>query len=285
MTESKRVRNLRLSIVKAIPKFPNNKETKDELEAMSLSQLLIHYFSWAYRSVSIRPREVEIEPTALKDKRWGSLKGKIDALLEKVRNGEDLTPHLSLQAHSRGYTPAASATGPNVDRWADKDFLLNAIGYHHFHLGERIESGGFATRTDEVVFARVTREKFTVVAIFDHSVFEPIGSEMNAERKRLWSIFDEHVTRGAPSGSVIISSPIATSGHPIHLVSMAQEYSWVVREMDPKFEDREFVTSLYVDAGLEEPKNPKLEWRLNFTDLGIYEKNHKFFFVLRRGCN
>ena len=285
MDESKRARKLRLSLVRAIPKFPNTKETKDELEAISLSQLFIHYFNWAYRYVSIRPREVEIQPTAFKDKRWGRLRGKIDTLLEKVRNGKDLTPHLSLQAHRRGYTPAAATTGPDTDRWADKDFFLSTMGYHHFHLGERIENGGFATRTDEVVFALVAREKFTVVAICDHSVFEFSRSEMNAERERLWSIFDEHVNRGATPGTVVISSPIATSGHPVHLARMAQEYSWVVREMDPKLEDREFVNSLYVDAGLEAPKNPKFEWRLNFTDLGIYEKNHALFFVVRRGCN
>ncbi len=209
MTESKRVRKFRLSIVKTIPKFPNNKETKNELEAMSLSTLLIHYFNWAFRYVAIKPREVEIEPTALKDQRWGSLRGNVDVLLDKVRNGEDLTPHLSFEAHTKGYTPAASDSGPDVDRWADKDFLLNTMGYHHFHLGTVLESEGFVTRTDEVIFARVTREKFTVVAIFDHSVFEPTRNRMSAERKRLWSLFDEHVTRGAPIGSVVIASPIA----------------------------------------------------------------------------
>ncbi len=48
--------------------------------------------------------------------------------------GGDLTPHLSLQPHTRGFTPAASAQGPNVNRWADKDMLLNVMGYHHLHL-------------------------------------------------------------------------------------------------------------------------------------------------------
>lgn len=108
---------------------------------------------------------------------------------------------------------------------------------------------------------------------------------MSVERKRLWSIFDEYVIRGAPPGSVVISSPIATSGHPIHLVSTAQEYSRIISQVDPRLDDKRFINDLYSDAGIKVPNKPKFEWAFNFTDLGIHEKNQSYFFLFRRGFN
>lgn len=285
MKESKRVMKLRKEIIKTIPKFPNNRETKDELDSMSLSTLLMHYLSWISRYISVKPREIVIEPAIVNDNRYGNLKIKIESFLYKVRTGSDLTPHLSLEPHSHGYTPAASKKVSDVDKWADKDFLLNVMGYHHFHLGMNIEREGHVERTNDVLFACVSRETFTAIGIFDHSVFESVGENMSPERKRLWEVFDEHVTSGVPSGVVVISSPIATSGHPIHLVSTAQEYSWMIREVDPRLDDFDFVKTLYIGAGIEIPSKPKLEWTLNFSDLGIHEKNYNFFFMLRRGFN
>ncbi len=285
MGESKRIRLFHQLLSRTIPKFPNDKGTKKKLEQTSLAQLLIHYLSWASRYIAIKPREVTIERSAFSDPRWSVLREEIESLLEKARNGEDLNPHLSLRAHNKGYTPAASDNGPGIDRWADKDFLLNTMGYHHFHLGTEIETSDFSGRTDEVLFACVTREKFSVMGIFDHSVFDPVRGSMSVERKRLWSVFDEHVTRGASPGTVVLASPIATSGHPIHLVSTAQEYSRVIREIDPKLDNRSFINGLYEKADIEIPRKPKIEWRLSFTDLGIFDKEKNYFFVLRRGFN
>ena len=165
------------------------------------------------RYVSIKPRKIVIEPTVTADPRGRLLKEQVKAFLDKVRAGENLTPYLSIQPHSKGYSPETSKTGPAVDRWADKDFLLNVMGFHHFHLGEKFESAGHIERTDDVLFARVgAHEDFTAIGIFNHSVFEPTGDEMSDERKQLWEIFDEHAGRGVPLGSVVIPSPIATSG-------------------------------------------------------------------------
>ena len=285
MQETKRVLKLRNEIIKAIPKFPNNKETKTQLESMHLTDLLIHYLSWMSRCISIKPRKIVIEPAVTNDRRYNLLKSNMNSLFKKVGKGENLTPHLSLQALSRGYTPEASKKEPGVDRWADKDFLLNVMGYHHFHLGTRIEAKGHVERSDDVLFARVSREEFTAIGLFNHEVFEPIGENMSPERKRLWEIFDECTLCDTPLGSVVISSPIATSGHPIHLVSTAQEYSWVIREVDPKLDDHKYIAELYSGAGAEVPKKPKLEWALNFSDLGLHEKNYNYFLVLRRGFN
>lgn len=285
MDESKRIRKLRGEVIKAIPKFPNNRETKEELEGMPLATLLIHYLNWMIRYVSVKPRRTTIEPAVTADPRWKLLRGQVNALLKKVRSGENLTPHLSIQPHKKGYSPETSRSGPGVDRWADKDFLLNVMGFHHFHLGEKVEAAGHVERTDNVLFARISREDFTAIGIFNHSVFEHSSDEMSVERKRLWKIFDEHTSRGVPLGSVVISSLIATSGHPIHVVSTAQEYARIIYDLDPKLDDPNFVNELYGRGKVSAPANVNLEWVLIFSDLGIHEARSSHLFILRRGFN
>lgn len=94
----------------------------------------------------------------------------------------DLTPHLSLSPNTRGYSLAARTPGATTEeRWSDKDQLLNRMNYHHFHLGKSIEAAGHAARTDDLLFAEVSRDAFKVVAIFSHEVFDT-NSE---ERRRL----------------------------------------------------------------------------------------------------
>jgi hypothetical protein len=151
----------------------------------------------------IRPCKVIVEHAASSDPRWTLLQADISAFLSKVERGEDLRPHLSSGPHKWGYTPQASGAGPDVHRWADKDMVLNTMGYHHFHPRS-------ATRSNVLLFAHVTRDEFTVVAIFDHSVFEKRdpGQPLTAEHERLWQIFDERATRDAPPNSVVVPTSI-----------------------------------------------------------------------------
>lgn len=286
--ESKRVKSFRLGIAKEIPKFPNDKATLQVLEAFSLASLLIHYNNWAIRYVSVRPRTVSIESAASSDSRWSKLNSEIITFLDKVKNGEDLTPHLSVEPHMRGYTPVSAQKGPETDRWADKDFLLNVMGYHHFHLGQSVQPNGFAVRTDDLLFARVSRDHFTVVAIFDHSVFERPHSPseaMTTERERLWTVFGEHSSRGIAAGTVYIPSMITTSGHSMHVVRLAGDYARVVREIDLLLDDIEYVKELYESAGLPIPTKPKLKWHLNYLDLGLLDATLNTFFIFRYGSN
>jgi hypothetical protein len=286
-SESKRIRAFRLGLAKAIPKFPNDKASIETLKRKSLGSLLIDYANWAIRYVAPRPRKVIVEAAASSDPRWTLLQADISTFLSKAERGEDLTPHLSLEPHSRGYTPAASDTGPNVDRWADKDMVLNITGYHHFHLSSSIEPQGFATRSNELIFAHVTRDAFTVIALFDHSVFEKtdLGRPLTAERERLLNIFDERATRNAPPNSVVVPSLITTSGYSIDFIYRSMGYARIITEIDPKLDNPAYTSSLAVETGFTLPAKQKWKWHLNYLDLGVLEKNSGFFGVLRKGPN
>jgi hypothetical protein len=276
VTESKRVKDFRLGLAKQIPKFPNNRASLRALQAKPLGQLLIDYVNWRIRLVAPHPRAIMLESSATSDSRWHGLATEIQALLKKVEQGDDLTLYLSDDSRTRGFTPAASGTAAKlVDRWADKDMLLNVMGYHHFHFD------AFPKRSNDVLFAHVTRDTFTVVGIFDHTVFEFLKKPMTAERDRLWQIFQDRAALSAPPGSVAVQSLITTSGHPVYVVNLASNYARVIREIDLKLDDPSFVRWFYQQAGFSVPAKPKLRWHLQHLDLGILDKENRGIFCPR----
>lgn len=284
MTEPKRIKAFRFEIANRIPKFPNDKASLHALQAKSLGDLLVAYANWAIRYVSPGPRAVVVEPSALNDPRWQTLNGEILALLKVVKDGRDLTPYLSLRPHTRGFTPAASAPGPGVDRWADKDMLLNVMGYHHFHLDAAPSN---KIRSNEVLFAHVTRTEFTVVGVFDHSVFEApqTGTALALERKRLWAIFDERSTRGVSPGSVVMPTLISTSGHSFYFTNFGMDCARIIHKIDPNLNDPQYILGLYEKARWQIPAKPRLRWSFSFLTLGLLEEKEAKFFVQRYGPN
>src|SRR5271157_3087154 len=108
---------------------------------------------------------------------------------------------------------------------------------------------------------------------------------MTQERDRLWRLFNEHQARGIPPGSIYVPAMIMTSGHSFDLVRRSQDYSYVVKEVDPRLDDIEYVREMYQSAGVTCPRKPKLSWNLSFLDLGVLDSSSNTFFVLRYGPN
>ena len=285
MEESKRLRKLKDELIKKLPFFPNDKKTLLELEGQSLNGVMIHYLHWQTRQVPARPRRIQLAPEVTSDKRWKSLKDDINDLFEKVRNGEDLSPHLSKRAHKKGYTPVQRIRDGEVDSWEDKDQILNTKGFHHFHLDMHIQDSGLAKRTDNVLFAKVSREEFHAIGLFDHSVFDSVDDSgvMNSERTRMWNIYEKYTTLGMEPGTVYISNPIMSSGHPMYLIRMSDYYVRIIEDIDLKLDERNYVNSLYDQANLPHPKKNKLNWHVEGLDLGLLDKKNGVFFNINQG--
>jgi len=282
--ESKSIKKFKSALVKEIPFFPNNKETKDDLMNQSISSVMFYYIHWAYRFVPKRPRKVIIENYAINDYRWKNIVTDINDFIAKVKSGEDLTPYLSLLVHSKGYTTGSRIQNGDAERWDDKDFILNIMGFHHFHLEPYIKDKN-TERTNNVIFAKITRDEFILVAIFNHDVFDSEkvnNNEMNDERTRLWKIFDEYSSKGIRRGEVYLPSIITMSGHPLRIYHITQEYTHVLNEIDQKLNDKEFLLSFYEEQGLSIPKNNKLNWHFKGLDFGLLDKANSFF-VFRYG--
>lgn len=265
-----------------VPKFPNNRATKAHLEGQSLTDLFIHYMSWRTRFVAQRPRTVSIRASAENDKRWPTLKPGIDLLLDKIRHGDDVTPHLSLKALQEGYTPAAQRSA--ADRWADKDFLLNVMGFHHFHLGTTLEPKGFIKRTDNVLFAYITRTHFDVLGLFDHSVFNNDDpTSMTAEHTRLWQLHEEVIFADVDPGFVVVANPITTSGHMLHIVELAQRAARIIKQIDPRLDDRAYLQNHIYGKHLPVPTKLKLRWDFSDLDLCLIDDVTHTGFIMQRG--
>jgi hypothetical protein len=286
--ETKRIRKLREDLIKNIPRLPNNGKTLEIIKQKSLAELLIIYLNNAARFVPPRSRSVAIEPSATKDPRWTTFYPDAKILFEKARNGTDLTPNLSLKIHKEGFSVAGTTGKLSIrDKWADKDLILNVMGYHHFHLSQLLENKGHTKRTNEVLFAQVTRSEFIAIGFFDHSVFDSSiqpSNQMTAERERLWEIFLTRSSRGIPPGTAYMPWSIATSGHTTHHVSMANHYARTITVIDPMLDDPGYLKAKFRAVGNKsQPEKYRLSWRLEFLDLGVYDEVSNVFCIAEKG--
>jgi hypothetical protein len=279
--EPPRVKTFRLGLAKAIPRFPNDKLSLQHLKEQHLRDILVHYLNWRSRYVGIRRRSVSVESSVQSDPRWMAHSAAIEAFLDKVRDGDDLTGHLSIQPQTRGYAAAPrSSPAGNEYRWSDKDQILNTMGYH-FHLDPATEKDGHAAGPNELIFAHVTRDEFRVIAMFGHEVFK-VGS---GERHRLRAIHIDIATRNAPPGSSLLMGNVTSSAHNLNLVIYADHCHRYINKMDPQMDDPEQVKNWFAHAGLAPPKLTQFEWIFCHLDLGFWEKTTRAAFWVQKGWN
>lgn len=285
LEEPKNIRKFKAELIKKLPFFPDDRDTLQQLESEGLGNVMFYYLHWSTRQVPSRIRKVHIYPELTADKRYKALKEQIKLLLKKVSNGEDLSPFLSLRAHKKGYTPIQRIINGQAESWEDKDQILNTKGFHHFHLDMTVQHTGLSFRTNEVLFAKVTRTEFHAVAIFDHSVFEQAGANgvLESEIKRMWDIHEKYTTMGMTPGTVYMTNPILSSGHPVSVRVMAARYMSIIKQYDSKLSDRTFVNQLYQDGNLQPPERHKLEWQIDGLDLVIFDKKNNVRFFVYQG--
>lgn len=151
------------------------------------NNILIHFFDLQRRKIKPHPRNIEIAddfqcPTALEA---GWL-----ALQHKVRNGEDLGPHLST-----GYGRLLDRNG-----WLNHDGLLNEWGVYHFHLGIKPHRAMpyYIERDGHLVFALVTDKTFYAINVYSHGAWE--ASSIVESMHRNWpdviSMYRRHAIPG-----------------------------------------------------------------------------------------
>jgi hypothetical protein len=156
--------DLRREIVKVLPHDAANPAIVSALNKMSDFELLTRFFNWLDRHVHAHPRIVELSPdctSALADHQPD-----IGLLIDKIRRGGDLTPHLSKDVMV-GYTTRAK-NKPSKDL----DLLLNDWGIHHLHLSQTIKSDGFVKRGGPLLFAIFTREVAYLLDVMPHGQWE-----------------------------------------------------------------------------------------------------------------
>lgn len=127
-----------------IADLPHDAAHTAELQAMPIRELLNNYVNWSHRFVLPRPRRIR-QSKALQENPITAdpvHRHALDALIEKIKVGNVLTPHLSDRV-LRGYEPADPAKPKALSKRKDVDLLLNDWLIHHLHIGPTLKSNGF----------------------------------------------------------------------------------------------------------------------------------------------
>lgn len=169
--------------------LPHDSNFTAELRAKTPQDLLIIYGNWRSRLVSIGLRRVHrskaliVNPLSM-DARY---KPGLEAIIAKLENGQDVTPHLS-RGIRYGYKPPGDSSGRQ-----DLDLLLNDWGVHHLHISADVEGDGFVARTGPLLFAVFRPDDAYLIDIIEHGgwtrdhVIETIVAEWPDE-KLVWEI-------------------------------------------------------------------------------------------------
>ena len=128
-------------------------------------------YEYKTRHISPIPRKVEISRELRRNNRYNACKPIIIEIINRLRNGKDVTPYLSKLA-------------PKFD-FHDKQLLY--WGIHHLHLSPLSTiSNGFVNRADNLLFARIENKTAYLIDILPHA-------EPNIfEQKRILEIADQN---------------------------------------------------------------------------------------------
>lgn len=148
--------------------LPCAADARAELETETTSGMLIAYFNWYCRLVPAQRRRVHKSPELkrkIKDLPTSKRRA-LHKVEDDISRGRDLTPHLS-RSIKTGYLSSKRASKQGKLR-RDRDLMLYDWGLHHLHLSEQLESDGFVTRTEDLLFAGFLHHDAYLIDIAPH---------------------------------------------------------------------------------------------------------------------
>ena len=175
---------------------------------MALGTLAITYFNWRGRFIPASPRKVHLAHEFLAGTQYAEHRSVTARIIRKMELGEDLTPHLS-RGVEEVYTPHSERTSRSGGR-RDLDRLMADWAIHHLHLSLHMETHGFVTRSDDLLFGHFAGQDAYLIGIFPHGSWTLIDIAQIAVRN--WpqaGIFHEL------KGSIRLEQPISDDERPL----------------------------------------------------------------------
>ena len=154
-----RVQAFRDSMIKVLPRAPNDKASRETLASRPTGSLIVAFITWRMRLIPAKSRTVSLWSGGVTPAQLKAAAPKLRQLLQTVEAGKDLTPHLSDLVMTKGVIlPGANP----ADRGKDIDMVLTRHGLHHFHVGVAAP-GNPKGRSDRLVFAEVLDKEFRII--------------------------------------------------------------------------------------------------------------------------
>ncbi|WP_320709346.1 hypothetical protein [Enterobacter sp. 302C9] len=272
------IKRFRQTMIKELPKVPNTPEAIEELERMPTRAIISKYITWKIRTIPIRKRTIAFYPMGIDLNIYLKMHPDIKVFLDKVIKGNDLNPYLSERVRTHGVIlPGASSKNAGKDI----DTLVLREGLYHFHFAPKNNKNPKG-RSNYLIFADVSKDTFTIVAIAPHSVFD----HNSEDAQRFFDIRRRYLERDIPNDQPYMLNPVMTTGHTLEIFSYAIHCENTINALDPKLNEPDFISQLYADGvlqypSLEQPKKPDLIWFFYDLNLGILEKKKGHFFGLK----
>ncbi len=278
-THPPRIQAFRNSMIKELPRAPNDKVSRASLEAMPTRRLILAFITWRMRLIPAKPRKVSLWSGGVTPLELRAAEPMLRPLLKKVEAGDDLTPHLSDLVATKGVVlPGANPE----DRGKDIDGVLTRQGLHHFHVGA-VGPGNPKGRSGTLIFAEVLDKEFRIVAMSNHGAFE----QGSIEQLRFFEICRAYIARDVPRGQAFMANPVMSSGHSMVVTFFADRCEDQMEKLDPQLDDPAFVAQLYNGQpilrdgkSIAKPLTPLLGWYFNDLQFGILDRRTKVFFCI-----
>jgi hypothetical protein len=278
-TYSPRVQAFRDSMIKALPRAPNDKASRSSLEALPTRRLISAFITWRMRLIPMKPRKVRLWSGGVTASELRAAEPRLRPLLKKVEAGEDLAPHLSDLVVTKGIVlPGANP----ADRGKDIDPVLTRHGLHHFHVGV-VGPGNPKGRSGALIFAEVLDKEFRIVAISGHGAFE----QGSAEQLRFFGICRAYVAKDVAPGQAFMANPVMSSGHSMHVMFFGDSCEGQIENLDPQLDDPLYIDRLYNEQlilrdgkPIARPSKPLLTWYFDDLKFGILDRRTKVFFCI-----
>jgi len=146
------------AILAVLPYDHADQSAIDNLRKMDEPTLFVYFFNYINRLIHPRVRQVFISNEYNSRHFSDDIKSKVSQILTKIRNGTELTPHLSEKIDTGYSTNPLKYSSTKLQRKRHLDLLLNDWGIHHLHISNDIEPNGFVTRDGPLLFIIFTDE-------------------------------------------------------------------------------------------------------------------------------
>ena len=152
------IKNLKEFLVKEIPFYPNNGESKTFLLKIDIGTLINIHDSWQERTITPIPRKIIIPEHIKQDPLYNNNESKINKLTKMIENGLDISDYQSRKVKENTFDVDDFKKTRSFINYRDK--MMICEGVYHLHLKP------YPDRTNEVILAQINDDSFYVMGCF-----------------------------------------------------------------------------------------------------------------------